>query len=242
MVWLQGGASHLETYDPKPDAPAEVRGPVRRRSPPGRRASASASCCRCTRLSPTGSRSCDRSRTRGSATSRGTSRCSRGTRSRCSSSQPDHPDLMCIAQPGAVRPEPPGAGLCGRQPDPLPWPGLPRPRSEPFAVYGDPNAPSFTGRRASDSGTPSEVDRLGGRMSLAAQFDRLPAGVDDRMRSETLRRLPATGVHAPHGPGGAAGLRPRAGKTPASATATAGTPGASAACWRGDWSRPAWTW
>src|SRR5262245_54042174 len=27
VVWLQGGASHLETYDPKPDAPAEIRGP-----------------------------------------------------------------------------------------------------------------------------------------------------------------------------------------------------------------------
>src|SRR5215467_9594567 len=27
VVWLQGGASHLETYDPKPSAPAEIRGP-----------------------------------------------------------------------------------------------------------------------------------------------------------------------------------------------------------------------
>src|SRR5258708_18516256 len=27
VVWLQGGASHLETYDPKPDAPSEIRGP-----------------------------------------------------------------------------------------------------------------------------------------------------------------------------------------------------------------------
>jgi len=27
VVWLRGGASHLETYDPKPDAPAEYRGP-----------------------------------------------------------------------------------------------------------------------------------------------------------------------------------------------------------------------
>ncbi len=26
LVWLRGGASHLETYDPKPDAPAETRG------------------------------------------------------------------------------------------------------------------------------------------------------------------------------------------------------------------------
>src|SRR5438874_10997816 len=27
VVWLHGGASHLETYDPKPDAPSEYRGP-----------------------------------------------------------------------------------------------------------------------------------------------------------------------------------------------------------------------
>src|SRR5205814_934192 len=27
VVWLHGGASHLETYDPKPHAPAEYRGP-----------------------------------------------------------------------------------------------------------------------------------------------------------------------------------------------------------------------
>src|SRR5207237_5995448 len=29
VVWLHGGASHLETYDPKPAAPAEYRGPYR---------------------------------------------------------------------------------------------------------------------------------------------------------------------------------------------------------------------
>lgn len=28
LVWLDGGASHLETYDPKPTAPAEYRGPL----------------------------------------------------------------------------------------------------------------------------------------------------------------------------------------------------------------------
>ena len=27
LIWLDGGASHLETFDPKPEAPAEVRGP-----------------------------------------------------------------------------------------------------------------------------------------------------------------------------------------------------------------------
>lgn len=29
LVWLRGGASHLETFDTKPDAPAEYRGPYR---------------------------------------------------------------------------------------------------------------------------------------------------------------------------------------------------------------------
>src|SRR6185295_6607691 len=27
LLWLDGGPSHLETFDPKPEAPAEVRGP-----------------------------------------------------------------------------------------------------------------------------------------------------------------------------------------------------------------------
>jgi hypothetical protein len=27
LIWLDGGPSHIETYDPKPDAPAEYRGP-----------------------------------------------------------------------------------------------------------------------------------------------------------------------------------------------------------------------
>ncbi len=27
LVWLQGGPSHLDTFDPKPDAPSEIRGP-----------------------------------------------------------------------------------------------------------------------------------------------------------------------------------------------------------------------
>src|SRR5438445_5519564 len=27
LIWLSGGPSHLDTWDPKPDAPGEVRGP-----------------------------------------------------------------------------------------------------------------------------------------------------------------------------------------------------------------------
>src|ERR1041385_4728146 len=29
LLWLWGGPSHLDTFDPKPDAPAEYRGPFR---------------------------------------------------------------------------------------------------------------------------------------------------------------------------------------------------------------------
>ena len=29
LIWLSGGPSHLDTFDPKPDAPIEVRGPFR---------------------------------------------------------------------------------------------------------------------------------------------------------------------------------------------------------------------
>ena len=28
LYWLDGGPTHIETYDPKPDAPAEYRGPL----------------------------------------------------------------------------------------------------------------------------------------------------------------------------------------------------------------------
>src|SRR5688572_13267641 len=29
LLWMQGGPSHIDTFDPKPDAPAEVRGEFR---------------------------------------------------------------------------------------------------------------------------------------------------------------------------------------------------------------------
>ncbi|MBI5817479.1 MAG: DUF1501 domain-containing protein [Verrucomicrobia bacterium] len=29
LLWMQGGVSHLDTFDPKPDAPADIRGPFK---------------------------------------------------------------------------------------------------------------------------------------------------------------------------------------------------------------------
>ena len=48
-LWLQGGPPQHETFDPKPDAPLEIRGAVSGRSRPTCRASSSASCCRAPR-------------------------------------------------------------------------------------------------------------------------------------------------------------------------------------------------
>ena len=46
LVWLRGGCSHLDTYDPKPDAPSEYRGPFAHDRHQDARACASPSCCR----------------------------------------------------------------------------------------------------------------------------------------------------------------------------------------------------
>src|SRR6185436_12184608 len=52
VLWLQGGPPQHETFDPKPDAPAEIRGefkPIATNVP----ASASANCSREPRATPT---------------------------------------------------------------------------------------------------------------------------------------------------------------------------------------------
>src|SRR5690242_10927709 len=47
LFWMAGGPSHIDTYDMKPGAPSEIRGPFGR-SRPTSPASRCASCCRAT--------------------------------------------------------------------------------------------------------------------------------------------------------------------------------------------------
>ena len=126
MVWLQGGASHLETYDPKPDAPAEIRGPF------GSIATRAAG-VRISELLPRHAEVADRfsilrslSHT-GFCHQQGNQQMFTGHPEQVLKLKPEHPDLMCIAHRRAVGPGPAGPGLRGRQPDPVPRPGLPRP-------------------------------------------------------------------------------------------------------------------
>ncbi len=159
VVWLQGGASHLETYDPKPDAPAEIRGPFGSiatkadRRPRQRTPAAPRRGCRpvCSPpfavahgvLPPAGQ----------PANVHGTPRT--GAQAQARSPRPD-----VHSEPGPVRSGPPGAGLRGRQPDPLSRPGLPRPRlravlrvrrPELAKLHASPSWASGTRRRSTGS-------------------------------------------------------------------------------------------
>ena len=58
MIWLRGGPSHIDSYDMKPDAPAEIRGEFRADPRPTCPAFRSASTCRCRRRSWTSWPSC----------------------------------------------------------------------------------------------------------------------------------------------------------------------------------------
>ena len=58
QIWLWGGPSHLDTFDPKPEAGNDYCGPLEQaHRHQRRRASGSASCCRCWPSRPTSTRS-----------------------------------------------------------------------------------------------------------------------------------------------------------------------------------------
>ncbi len=184
VVWLQGGASHLETYDPKPDAPSEVRGPF------GSIAT-SAEGVRISELLPRHAQVADRFtilrslKHTGFCHQQGNQQMFTGHPEQVLRLKPDHPDLMCIAhreRHDVNRPVPTYVGV-----NPIPYLGSAYlgPAFEPFSVHGDPNAPGF---RVSEIGlhNQSEVDRLRRRMSLSDQFDGLCRALDDPLLSESF--------------------------------------------------------
>jgi uncharacterized protein (DUF1501 family) len=181
VVWLQGGASHLETYDPKPDAPGEVRGPF------GSIATR-AEGVRVSELLPRHAEVADRftllrslSHT-GFCHQQGNQQMFTGHPEQVLKLAPEHPDLMCVAhreRAGAGRRVPTYVGV-----NPIPYLGSSYlgPCYEPFAVHGDPNAPGFHVPELGPKGA-SEAERLGRRMSFSSRFDRLRRAIDDRVQS-----------------------------------------------------------
>ena len=183
VVFLHGGASHLETWDPKPDAPLEYRGPFQTiaTKTPG---------LRFCELLPKQAAVSDhftvlRSLVHsGFCHGIGQQQMFTGHEVREFRPQSEHPE--CLAITGRLR-ESKGRllpGYVGAPPIPYLGAAYLGPACEPFAVLGDPNSPEF---RVPNIGGPDQtgLERIRQRMGLREQLDRLTKGADARGNLET---------------------------------------------------------
>ena len=180
VVWLQGGASHLETYDPKPDAPAEIRGPF------GSIAT-KAEGVRVSELLPLPRRGGRQVRdpplalAHGVLPPAGQSADVHGAPGAGAQAQARAPRPDVHRAPGAGRPEPRVPAYVGVNPIPYLGSAYLGPAYEPFAVHGDPNAPDFSGPRD------RPADAGGGRPAGRPHGARGAASTGSAARSTTGR-------------------------------------------------------
>ena len=182
LVWLRGGASHLETYDPKPEAASEFRGPYGALATrvPGLRLG---------ELLPRHAQIADRFTIlrsmahTGGGHPAGSLQILTGDTAAQDKPKPEFPDFLTVANylrfdparkiPNYVGVNPivnydnfviAGSAYLGA-------------RYDPFRVTGDPSAPSFQvpniGLR-----TPQDAAHLRDRVGLRASFDRMRRGID----------------------------------------------------------------
>ncbi len=184
VVWLQGGASHLETYDPKPDAPSEVRGLFDS-------IATRAEGVRISELLPRHAEVADKFTIlrslvhTGFCHQQGNQQMFTGHPELVLKLKPEHPDLMCIAHRERYDVNRRVLTYVGVNPIPYLGSAYLGPAYEPFSVHGDPNAPEF---RVPEIGlqNPTEVARLRRRMSLSDRFDGLCRALDDPIRSDSF--------------------------------------------------------
>lgn len=178
VVWLPGGASHIETYDPKPLAADEYRGPF---APIDTSANGIQLC----ELLPYHARVAHRfSLLRsmvhtGFCHQQGTQQLFTGHPVRVLKQKPDHPDFLTIANHqrfDASRAIPNYVGI-----PPANYTGAAYLGStyEAFRVTGDPNAPDF---HVPNIGlpTPAVRQRVKARRDLRGSLDRLSRDIDTR--------------------------------------------------------------
>jgi hypothetical protein len=184
VVWLHGGASHLETYDPKPLAPSEYRGPFRPIATrvPGLRIS---------ELLPRHARLAHRFTLLRSLAHTGPCHDS-GPQQLFTSfpitvnrSKPDHPDLFAIVDRLRADPSRTIPNNVGVPPIPYLGSAYLGPGHEPFAVHGDPNDPHFQVPNVNLKDSQQRT-RLGGRMRLRQRLDLLSRRLDQQGKYETF--------------------------------------------------------
>jgi uncharacterized protein (DUF1501 family) len=182
LVWLRGGQSHLDTYDPKPDAPAEYRGPFRpiQTRTPG---------LRLTELLPRHARIADRFTVlrsmahTGGGHPAGSLQLLSGDPDPQDKLQPAYPDLMSVAHrlrhdPRRALPNYVGVNPVVRYDNfTIAGPAYLGEAFGPFAVVGDPSAPNFRVPNVglADAG---ERDRFAGRARLHGSLSNLQRDLD----------------------------------------------------------------
>jgi uncharacterized protein (DUF1501 family) len=182
IVWLRGGASHLETYDPKPDAALEVRGPY---SSIATRTAG----LRVSELLPRHAGLSDRFTIlrslahTGGGHPAGSLQMLSGDPDAQDKLRPVYPDLMSVAAhqragKGRKMPAYVGVNPITRYDNfTIAGPAYLGPAYEPFAVLGDPSAPGF---RVPNVGLPGDAatQRLRQRRSLRERFDGMRRDID----------------------------------------------------------------
>lgn len=182
LVWLRGGGSHLETFDPKPNAPSEFRGPF---SP----ISTNVPGIQIGELLPRLSQIADKytllrsvAHTGGGHPS-GSLQVLSGDPDPNDKLAPVYPDWMTVAHylrrgkprtiPNYVAVNP----VDRYDSFTIAGPGYLGPSYEPFRVTGDPSQPNFEVPNIGLAGDDAK-QRLNERVSLGASLDRLRASID----------------------------------------------------------------
>lgn len=191
LVWLRGGCSHLDTYDPKPDAPSEYRGPyatIETRTPG----------LRLTELLPRQAAISDRFALlrsmahTGGGHPAGSLQLLSGDPDPIDKPEPIYPDVMAVSHylrsggdGGRTLPNYVGVNPVVRYDGfKIAGPAFLGSTYEPFAVLGDPSAPEF---RVPNVGLPeAETRRLLGRAGLRDRLDTLRRSID---RSDAMHGM-----------------------------------------------------
>jgi hypothetical protein len=191
MVWLPGGVSQLDTYDPKPDASSEYRGPFRTipTKLPG---------VHFTELLPRQAALADKITTLRSMTQTapghpaGTLQLLSGDMATQDKPKPKYPDWMCATNylrsqhMQRSNPLPRYVTINGG----YPGPAYVGDAYQPFAVSGDPNLPNFTVPNLGVSGA-AELGRLDRRASLRRRLDHMERTVDRQLQLDALDQFEA---------------------------------------------------
>jgi uncharacterized protein (DUF1501 family) len=176
LVFLHGGASHLETYDPKPLAPAEYRGPFAA-------IDTKVAGIRLSELLPKHAAVADRFTIlrsmvhTGFCHGIGQQQMFTGQEVRQFSPKSQYPEFLAITNYLRGRRERTLPNYVGVHPIPYLGAAYLGSAYDAFAIHGDPNSPQFA---IPNLGTaePGQVRRMDARLDLRRQMDRLRRDID----------------------------------------------------------------